>query len=188
MLENYLSSSCFIGVVIFIVGLWVGGLRGYRIYRYKLSLFIFISLSTIITPVLPYMWAGSQPRDAEMQAIYVAIAGFLIPTLYAEYLIFFRKRNKFQEASKAQPVNEKNQSQEPVPQFNSMRFFIYFSIFLMLFLFPPYYEAWTQSRTWVFITSRNLKPLYTFDFAFFIYELILMLTVFAGIEFWRTRR
>ena len=148
MLENYLSSSCFIGAIIFIVGLWVGGLRGYRIYRYKPSLFVFIMLSTLITPILPYMWAGSQPREAEMQSMYAAIDGFLIPTLYAEYLILFRKRNKSQEVPKGQPEKEKKQFKEPVPLFNSMCIFIYFSIFLMILLFPPYYEAWTQGHTW----------------------------------------
>jgi hypothetical protein len=42
------------------------------------------------------------------------------------------------------------------------RLFVYFLIFLIIVLFPPYHETVTNSRTWLFITSTSSRPFFSF--------------------------
>jgi len=295
MLTNYISSVSFIGSVIFIIGLWFGVLRAYDIYRQSRLLLIFITLSTLLTPVFTYMWfiAGGQPQYAEIQAIYGALAGLLIATLFAEFMMTFQKspatqrvfppkpveehqpaparlkvkpveeikpvqpvlpvqpvevrkpsppklkakpveenkpspppvlppkpveerkpsppklkarpmeeqiplqpvlqvqlveaRNPSPPRMKTRPVEERSQSNENATHSGSLRMFLYFLAFLLIVLFPPYYESLTNSRDWVFITSTNLRPFFALDVAFLMYELVILLAVFSGYEFWRAQ-
>ncbi|MHC1761598.1 MAG: hypothetical protein AB9917_19205 [Negativicutes bacterium] len=132
MLVDYLSSGCFIGSTIFITGLWFGVFGAYGIYRHNRSFLLFITLSTLITPALTYMFFVSKnsPQYAEMQAMYGAIAGFVIPTLLAEFTITFQKRNEAQavpattaaevrrtsrQAVHAKPAEEPETVQQIVP-------------------------------------------------------------------------
>ncbi len=108
MLTNYISSVSFIGSAIFIIGLWFGVLRAYDIYRHSRLLLIFITLSTLLTPVFTYMWfiAGGQSQYAEIQAIYGALAGLLIATLFAEFMMTFQKSPATQRVLPPKPVEE----------------------------------------------------------------------------------
>lgn len=98
MLVDYLSSGGFIGSTIFITGLWFGVFGAYGIYKHNRSFLLFITLSTLLTPALTYMFfvTKNSPQNAEMQAMYGAIAGFVIPTLLAEFTIAFQKRSEAQ--------------------------------------------------------------------------------------------
>ncbi len=264
MLTNYISSVSFIGSAIFIIGLWFGVLRAYDIYRHSRLLLIFITLSTLLTPVFTYMWfiAGGQSQYAEIQAIYGALAGLLIATLFAEFMMTFQKSPATQRVLppkpveehkpsppkmkvkpveeqipfqpvlqarpveerkpsppklkakpmeehmplqpvlqvqmvearkpapprvKTRPVEERSQANENATHYGSLRMFLYFLAFLLIVLFPPYYESLTNSRDWVFITSTNLRPFFALDVAFLMYELVILLAVFSGYEFWRTQ-
>jgi len=294
MFINYFSSGGFIGSAIFIIGLWFGVLRAYEIYRHKRSLMIFITLSTMVIPVLTYVFfiINGQAKYAEIQAMYGAIVGFLIPALYAEYVMNSEKRGNVQSVSPVQlgekrkiaipmshakpaeerktvmpiatakpveerkiaipmshakpveerktampittakpieerkiamsisrtkPVEERktvttiarakpvekrkteqplspqqlgvvrNQVRENVTLYRNLRIALYACLLLFVVLFPPYIENWTHDRAWVFITSANVRPLFTFDFAFLMYELILLAVIFSGIEFWRSQ-
>jgi len=210
MFNNYLLSGCIIGCAIFTFGLWFGVLRGYDIYRHKRSLLLLITLSTIFPPILTYwlLIANDPVTQAEPLALYGAIAGFLISTLAAEYLMRGTRSARVQPpppmrvqppppmrvqpplpirvpiAAPERSMEMRPPSKEIVAFHRRLRYTVYFFIFLFIFLFPPYYESWTQNRAWVFIGSSNVRPFFVFDFAFLLYELILLATVSSGIEFW----
>ena len=116
MLVDYLSSGCFIGSTIFITGLWFGVFGAYGIYRHNRMFLVFISMSTLLTPALTYMFFVSKtsPQYAEMQSMYGAIAGFVIPTLLAEITIAFHKRSEAQTVPETSTVEVKRTSRQAV--------------------------------------------------------------------------
>jgi len=116
MLVDYLSSGCFIGSTIFITGLWFGVFGAYGIYRHNRMFLVFITMSTLLTPALTYMFFVSKttPQYAEMQAMYGAIAGFVIPTLLAEITIAFHKRSELQAVPATSTVEVKRTSRQAV--------------------------------------------------------------------------
>ena len=344
MLVDYLSSGCFIGSTIFITGLWFGVFGAYGIYRHNRSFLLFITLSTLITPALTYMFfvSNNSPQYAEMQAMYGAIAGFVIPTLLAEFTITFQKRSEAQavpvttavevrrtsrQAIHVKPAEEPETVQQIVPTkvvaesrkptkptariepeeerkvvyakaveearkpvkatkpviqeepeaarkvvyaktveearkparqtkqvvhaepaqerkaayakaveaarkhvkpavydepeeepkivyvtpvekrktaptrqmeepglatgrqsgtfYRALRYFGYVCTFLLICLFPPYLQKYTNDHIWMFIGSTNIRPSYSLDYTFVIYELILLAIVVSGIEFCR---
>ena len=67
------------------------------------------------------------------------------------------------------------------------RLFVYFFIFLIIVLFPPYYENVTNNRTWLFITSTNSRPFFSFDLTFLIYEAILLSIIVSVFEFFQSQ-
>ena len=97
------------------------------------------------------------------------------------------KRKTEQPLSQRQLGVVRNQARENVTLYRNLRIALYACLLLFVVLFPPYIENWTHDRAWVFITSANVRPLFTFDFAFLMYELILLAVVFSGIEFWRAQ-
>ena len=116
MLVDYLSSGCFVGSTIFITGLWFGVFGAYGIYRHNRMFLVFITMSTLLTPALTYMFFVSKtsPQYAEMQSIYGAIAGFVIPTLLAEITIAFHKRSEVQAVPETSTVEVKRTSRQAV--------------------------------------------------------------------------
>ena len=67
------------------------------------------------------------------------------------------------------------------------RLFVYFFVFLIIVLFPPYYETVTNNRTWLFITSTNSRPFFGFDLTFLIYEAILLSIIVSVFEFFQSQ-
>lgn len=285
MLTNYLSSGSFFGSTLFVIGVWFGILRAHAIYQYKRSLLVLITLSTLGFPVLTHLLVteGGYTGLSELQAKYAAIVGFLVSTIFAEFMMMLYGpssarpvvRSRPQSARKlspsvvtAKPVEVKplevkkpepvvvqvkmieepltivpplakakhSPARKPAPvvvqvdlledelpeiqveaptptpvrkptlvaakvqtekstestgdnpvQFGNWRLFLYFFIFLLIVLFPPYHETVTNSRAWLFITSINSKPFFAFDLAFLLYELIILSAVTAVYEFWRSQ-
>ena len=67
------------------------------------------------------------------------------------------------------------------------RLFVYFFVFLIIVLFPPYYETVTNNRTWLFITSTSSRPFFSFDLTFLIYEAILLSIIVSVFEFFQSQ-
>ncbi len=63
------------------------------------------------------------------------------------------------------------------------RLFVYFIIFMVIVLFPPYHETVTNNRTWLFITATNARPFFSFDLTFLLYEAVLLAAIVSVFEF-----
>jgi len=67
------------------------------------------------------------------------------------------------------------------------RLFAYVFIFLIIILFPPYSENVTNNRTWLFITTTNSRPFFSFDLIFLIYEAIVLSIIVSVFEFFQSQ-
>jgi len=67
------------------------------------------------------------------------------------------------------------------------RLFVYFFVFLIIVLFPPYHETVTNNRTWLFITSTGSRPFFSFDLTFLLYEAILLSIIVSVFEFFQSQ-